>query len=59
VNESDIPAVNSRTELIVQYKLVSERIEDSDQELDKYLKLVNFLFNDYNLSSSGLILKGN
>jgi len=30
-----------------------------EEELERYLKLVEFIMKDYNLSSQGLIIKGN
>jgi len=33
--------------------------ENEQVEFEKYMKLVEFIMKDYNLTSSGLIIKGN
>ena len=40
------------------YSLVLD-VECDQEELTWYLKLVEFIMKDYNLSSQGLIIKGN
>ena len=58
MSEDEIPEVNSESSPNFQYKLVSDVFDDNDEEYQKYMKLVEFIFTEYNLSSCGLILRG-
>ena len=58
IDEAQIPEATMPEIKDKKYILVLDA-ENEQVEFEKYMKLVEFIMKDYNLTSSGLIIKGN